>query len=84
MRWSIDRGVDGVITDDPKRFLEIGEEWERGSREMGRMTWHQWALMVWVNFLVLVFGIVFRWKYPGRKPGEQVRRASAMAADGQR
>lgn len=27
MRWSIRKGVDGVITDNPERFLEICEEW---------------------------------------------------------
>jgi len=84
MRWSIDRGVDGVITDDPKRFQEIVGEWEAGKRELGRMTWRQWAFLVWLNIMVLVFGIVFRWKYGGRRLGEQVRKATAVAADGHR
>lgn len=30
MHWSIRKGVDGVITDDPKKFLEVCERWRAG------------------------------------------------------
>lgn len=30
MRWSIRKGVDGVITDDPQRYLEICRAWPDG------------------------------------------------------
>jgi len=73
-----------VITDDPKRFQEIVRQWEAGKRDLGCMTWRQWAFVVWLNIMVLVFGAVFRWKYGGRRLGEQVRKATAMAADGHR
>lgn len=30
MRWAVRRGLDAVITDDPKRYLEVAEEYKRG------------------------------------------------------
>jgi phosphatidylglycerol phospholipase C len=37
MEWSIRRGIDGVITDDPKLFLEICDRWpDEPERTLGR------------------------------------------------
>lgn len=44
MKWCIARGLDGVITDDPKRFLEVCDEWEQGRREI-RMSVGQWMMI---------------------------------------
>ena len=55
-------GLDGVVTDDPKRFLEVCEEWERGERVV-RISMGQWVHVLWIHLMVLVFGIVFWWKY---------------------
>ena len=65
MRWSINKCVDGVITDDPKRFLEVCEEWERGRRAV-RLGMGAWAQLIWIYVMVLLFGVVFRWKYRGK------------------
>lgn len=35
MRWSIDKGVDGVITDDPELFRKVCGEWETGGGALG-------------------------------------------------
>lgn len=75
MRWSIEKGVDGVITDDPKRFLEVCDAWEKGDRAVGKMTWVQLRLVVWFNMMLLLFGWIFRWNFGGRKAGMQIRRA---------
>ena len=64
MKWCIGRGLDGVITDDPKRFLEVCEEWENGKRRV-ESTWKQWMGILWINFMVLVFGAIFFWKHGG-------------------
>lgn len=40
MDWSIRKQVDGVITDDPKLFLEVCEKWRQGRGEMST-TWRQ-------------------------------------------
>ena len=83
MRWSIEHDLDGVITDDPKRFLEVCDEWEQGKREIN-ISWGQWMIIAWTNLMVLVFGTIFWWKYsstdkqiPSQKtavalPGEKV------------
>ena len=64
MRWSINRGMDGVITDDPKKFLEVCDDWEKGKREIHK-TRAQWIGIIWINLMVLVFGAIFYWKYGG-------------------
>ncbi|EOD48705.1 putative glycerophosphoryl diester phosphodiesterase family protein [Neofusicoccum parvum UCRNP2] len=30
MRWSIEKGLDGVVTDDPAKFLDACDRWEGG------------------------------------------------------
>lgn len=84
MKWSIAHGLDGVITDDPKRYLEVVEEWEAGNRDPGRVRWTQRALMMWINVLVIVFGFVFKWKYGGKRQGTQIEKAKLIAAKGER
>ena len=71
MRWSISRDVDGVITDDPKRFQEVCGEWAEGRREV-RVGWRVWAQVLWIWMLVAVFGAVFWWRY-GRGGGGRVK-----------
>ena len=64
MRWSIKQGLDGVITDDPKRFLEVCEEWEGGKRSV-EVSWKEWMQVLWIQLMVVVFGVIFWWKYGG-------------------
>lgn len=72
MRWSIARGVDGVITDDPERFGRVCKEWEGGRREV-RVGWRVWVQVAWIWVLVGVFGAVFWWRYGrGGKEGKKV------------
>ncbi|KAF9637815.1 Glycerophosphoryl diester phosphodiesterase [Lasiodiplodia theobromae] len=35
MRWSIEKALDGVVTDDPKKFLEECERWEGRTDQVG-------------------------------------------------
>ncbi|KAL9102291.1 MAG: hypothetical protein Q9163_002536, partial [Psora crenata] len=64
MKWSILHGLDGVITDDPKRYLEVCDEWEagRGKRDL-HISFNERFAVLWVNFMVLSFTLVFWWKY---------------------
>lgn len=73
MRWSIDRKVDGVITDDPKKFMEVCERWDKGDRKLGKMTWDQLFSVVWINLVILIFGGIFRARAGGIGPGGQVK-----------
>lgn len=64
MRWAISEELDGVITDDPKKFLDVCDEWEQGKREI-HISWGQWMMIAWISFMVLIFGAIFWWKYSG-------------------
>ena len=61
MRWAIREQVDGVITDDPKRFREVRGEWDGG--EMGRVSWREGGALVWWNIVVFFFSLLFRCRY---------------------
>ncbi|KAL8864578.1 MAG: hypothetical protein Q9198_009775 [Flavoplaca austrocitrina] len=72
MRWSIKQGVDGVITDDPKRFLEVCDEWEHGKRDI-HFTRKQWGQIIWFNLMIFIFRCIFWWRF-GTLPGGTPRR----------
>ncbi|KAL8967550.1 MAG: hypothetical protein Q9183_002866 [Haloplaca sp. 2 TL-2023] len=70
MRWSIKHGADGVITDNPKRFLEVCDEWEHGKKDV-HFDRKQWFFVIWLNSMIMVFRCIFFWRYgtlPGGKP----------------
>ena len=77
MKWCIKEELDGVITDDPKRFLEVCDEWEQGKREIN-ISWGQWMMIAWINLMVLVFGTIFWWKYSSTG-NEKPKRKRALA-----
>lgn len=60
MKWAIRKGVDGVITDDPKKYLEVCDDYD-GTKI--RISWTQWGAIFWVNLLVAVFSVPFRFHY---------------------
>jgi phosphatidylglycerol phospholipase C len=62
MRWSIHREVDGVITDDPKKFKEVCDDWDDTMPEEP-VTWRQYLMTLWIYVLVSIFGTLFRIKY---------------------
>ena len=64
MRWSIKNEMDAVITDDPKKFLNVCRDWEQGKREI-RTPRAQWISIIWINFMILVFGTIFYLKHGG-------------------
>jgi phosphatidylglycerol phospholipase C len=62
MRWSIKKEVDGVITDDPKKYLEVCEDYDE-SVPLRRLPLKEVGYFVWLNVLVLSFSIIFRYRY---------------------
>lgn len=72
MRWCVRKGLDGVVTDDPKAFLEVCEEFEKGEVGPERWGWREYATVIRINLLVLVFACVFMWKF-GVKWGVEKR-----------
>jgi phosphatidylglycerol phospholipase C len=63
MKWSIQHQVDGVITDDPKKFKRICDEWDE-REPPARPSWIQWLYIFWVWTLIGVFSMPFRRKFP--------------------
>lgn len=60
MKWSILKEVDGVITDDPKKYLEICESYQG---EKVHVPMKLWGGLIWVNVLVSMFSVLFRYRY---------------------
>ncbi|KAF1835163.1 tubulin-domain-containing protein [Decorospora gaudefroyi] len=61
MQWDIRHGLDGVITDDPKLFLEVRKSWHEGKKDgisvMG------WLDVLRVNFFCLIYTVLFQLKF---------------------
>ncbi|KAI9764212.1 MAG: hypothetical protein M1840_008602 [Geoglossum simile] len=64
MRWSIRRGVDGVLTDDPKKFLDLCRDFrEDVFLEEDRLSMKQCLEIVGFNLLAVMFSLLFRWRH---------------------
>jgi phosphatidylglycerol phospholipase C len=61
MKWSIRQEVDGVITDDPKKYLEVCKSYNKG--EKLRHSRESWKAIFWMHMRALVFGLSFRYKH---------------------
>ncbi|KAF2181903.1 tubulin-domain-containing protein [Zopfia rhizophila CBS 207.26] len=60
MRWDIRHGIDGVITDDPKKFLEVRQGWHEGMDDCFGLVLFLDILRI--NFFALIFGFLFQMK----------------------
>ena len=63
MKWSIQKNLDGVITDDPKRFKRICDEWDEQEPE-AKPNWTQWLYTFWLWLIIGVFSMPFKRKFP--------------------
>lgn len=63
MKWSIQHKTDGVITDDPKRFKRICDEWDEREPK-AKATWAQLFYTLWIWTMIVVFSIPFKRKFP--------------------
>jgi len=63
MRWGIQKEVDGVITDDPKRFKEICDNWT-DNEPIARPSVAQWLYTFWLYMLIGTFFPSFKWRFP--------------------
>jgi phosphatidylglycerol phospholipase C len=62
MKWSIKKGVDGVITDDPQKFLDVCKDYDDDIPIRG-IKMRELPSLIWINLLILVFGFLFRLRY---------------------
>ena len=60
MKWSIYKEVDGIITDDPKKYLEVCKEYKG---EPLQLPLRLWGSVIWLNILAFVFSLFFRTRY---------------------
>jgi hypothetical protein len=59
MKWSISKGVDGVITDDPKKYIEVSEGYDE-KKPLDRVGFMDYHNLAWINLLLSIFGVLFR------------------------
>lgn len=72
MRWSIREGLAGVVTDDPKKFLEVCEDWQQGHTQVN-IPRSQWLMTAWLQICLWIFGAIFWWKHGGMGGSDQGR-----------
>ena len=60
MKWSIRKEVDGVITDDPKKYLEVCKDYD-GKKP--RMKWGTLGLIVFYQTMAFPLGFFLRWRF---------------------
>ena len=79
MRWCIRRELDGVVTDDPKKFLEVCKDYEQPPIEKNvkkKEHYHirDWAHIMRIQILVAVFVVLFRFRFGGTVDAKYVKR----------
>lgn len=62
MDWSIRHHLNGVITDDPKKYLEFCKNFDEKSPAM-KPTFKDYLLIIWINILAALFSLLFRWRH---------------------
>lgn len=72
MKWCIQKEVDGVITDDPKKFLEITDSYEGGKTSH---TFKDWTMVVRMNILAALFSLLFWYRFGFRIDMGKVRKS---------
>lgn len=66
MKWSILKGADGVITDDPKLFNEVCDDFDAESdSKTVCITWAQWLYTFWLYIIMALFSIPLKHRLPG-------------------
>lgn len=55
MAQSIRNGFDGVITDDPKRFIELYGQWDDARVRKRASRWTLWELAFWLGINIIVW-----------------------------
>lgn len=62
MDWCIRRKLDGVVTDDPKKFLELQDQFAESKRAPA-WTVTQIRGLLWTNINIWIFAFIYGWKH---------------------
>jgi phosphatidylglycerol phospholipase C len=60
MKWSILKEVDGVITDDPKKFLKVCDG---SDGEEIHLPFKAWRFVIWLNIKCVFYSIIYWYRY---------------------
>lgn len=71
MKWSIKNEVDGVVTDDPKKYLEVCDEYD--GRKL-KVPFRLWWMAVWINVLFAIGTVLFRARFGSKVDVEVVQK----------
>lgn len=63
MKWSVQQGMDGVITDNPELFRQVCDEWRDDEAEIVPSLF-QWLYACWLYLVVWVISFVFKYRFP--------------------
>ena len=71
MRWAIRKELDGVVTDDPEKFLEVCKDYEqppleKSIKEKESYSIGDWYSIMRIQVLVTFFVVLFRYRFGGR------------------
>lgn len=73
MDWSVRHHVNGVVTDDPKKYLEFCKNFDEKSPAM-MPTWKEFFFIGWINILAALFSLLFRWRHGFNVDSRNVKR----------
>lgn len=67
MRWCIRNEIDGVLTDDPKLFLEVCDRYDGVGGDREGLSWAVWVEVVKIWLFAIVFGCLYRNRFSLRR-----------------
>ncbi len=79
MKWSIQKHVDGVITDDPKKYLEVCKEYEDGDKQV-HISIYDGGVLIIFNVLAIFFGWLMRFRYGSKVTKKALKESSKLPA----
>jgi Glycerophosphoryl diester phosphodiesterase family len=82
MYWCIEHKLDGVISDDPKKFLEACDAWEEEPRPV-RWTLREWLGLLRFQLLIGIYFFIFRWRVGSGVDKKYLQSRSAKAKKAQ-
>lgn len=84
MRWSIKKQLDGVITDDPKLFLEVCEEYDQSNPRAGlSVRSFLQVVKMWVMLLVAVPLMTRKWRMDKLRVQQEAERTEETSETGE-
>ena len=61
MQWCIEHRLDGVISDDPKKYLDVCDAWEKEPKPV-RWTLREWLGLLRFQVMIGIYFFIFRWR----------------------